>query len=299
MPPESGGFLIVKIILVCNNDLFLFPFLDKYLSLLKDKCKYKVLFWNRNENQFCPDHLIYKSYKNKKHSLFSKLLNYFGFVRFVKKELTLEKPDRVIVFNTQSMVLMHKFLEKRKIQFIFDYRDESHEKNPMYRKMVESCITDSLLTVFSSPGYLSLFNNIDPSKTVICHNNKYSSNLILNRKKNKKIVLTFWGMIRHEDYFLRLISKISCDNRFEIAFYGLGYSKLKERSDKIHSQNICFYGPYVEKEIPLILSKTDIAINAYPNNSVQKRSLTCKMYECIFSNTLMIVQKDSFMHKYL
>lgn len=290
----------MKLVLVCNNNLFLFPFLTKYLSSFEKVAEYRIVFWNRDKSNYAHLTGSYIQYKKKCRSFFWKIINYFGFINFAKSIINKEKPDFVVVFNTQTAILLFRFLLKKKIPYIFDYRDESHEKHFLYKKLVEKCINKSVLTVFSSPGFLLLFNNINKANISICHNNKFDHPISINRPIEKtRVTLSFWGMIRYCDYFKKIINKLGNDSRFNIVFYGKNDLTLKKYVSSNHFNNIAFKGPYNEDEITTILSSTDLVINAYPNNSIQKNSLTCKMYEALCANLAMIVQKDSFMYSFL
>ena len=64
---------------------------------------------------------------------------------------------------------------------------------------------------------------------MICHNNKddienYEKNkIILNN--NEPIIVAFWGMIRQEKYFEKVIKFFCNDKMFKVCIYGEGKSE--------------------------------------------------------------------------
>lgn len=296
----------MNVLIVLNNDLFLFPFLRKYIKLIQKKSfDFKIVFWNREGNDYSNneyyDNLIeFKYCMNSYTKKINKIKGYFLFSKFLNRVLKNNRFDKLFIFNTQTAFLCRHFLKKYQNKYIFDYRDESLEQYSFYKKRVERIIKDSFKTVMSSNGYCNLFRDDISNKIVLDHNNKYSSFMKREKKIYCKIRVSFWGIMRHNDYFEKLFMLQDNNPRFEFNIYGKG--NINEliafcKNKKIINVNYC--GEYKETDIPTIAETTDILLNCYPNESIQKYSLTCKMYEAIFLGIPMIVQKDSYMEKYL
>lgn len=292
----------MKVLIICNNNLFLFPFLKKYLDVFNDNCDYKVLYWNRNNNKeitidikktICFNYTM-NTYKSR---LF-KLKGYYKYKKFIIDHIKRNKYDFVIVFNTQTALMINKVLKKNK--YIFDYRDESFEKYNIYRKKVEKIINNSRYTIMSSFGFKKLFKNLNDSKVLIMHNNKFNTLKKVQNNIDGKITISFWGMVRYVEYYKRILDLFGNNSEYIVNIYGEGYTKaLNIYSKSKKYKNINFFGKYDDTEIEYFARNTDILLNCYPIDSIQKYSLTCKLYEGIVFGIPMIIEKDSYMDEFL
>lgn len=293
----------MKILMIGCFDLCFHPYAEKYFEIFSNQ-DVKFIFWNRSgekiENNKVLQPFNYKM--NTYQPLLKKIKGYLLFRKYVIDDIKKNDYDKIIFFATQSMFLFGSIAKRKyKNKYVFDYRDITYEKYYLFKKYIESCIKFSYSTVVSSPGFINLFSKIDKNKFIICHNNKINfENVVIKKKNSTKIRLNYWGMVRQVKYLSKIFDAFGNDNRFEINIYGEGYeNKLKKIIYKKKYSNIFIHGKYNQLEILDIAKNTDILINAYSNNSIQKNALTVKMYEGINFEIPMIIQKNSFMDAYL
>ena len=293
----------MKILLVGCFDLYLHPYSEKYIAAYKNH-DIKFIYWNRN-NSTIPKSKIYNPFNysmNTYQSLFGKIRGYISFYKFVKIELKNNKYDRIIFLTSQAMFLFGRYARKYyKNRYLYDFRDETYEKYEMYRRTILKCILSSYKTVVSSNGFLELFPEIPQEKFILCHNAKNDFSYQPIRKESKEVVnISFWGMIRQPEYFKNIIFTFANNKKYKINFYGQGYiDQLRKIIKDNNINNVYLYGKYEQNDMIKFVKDTDILINCYSNNSIQKKALTVKMYEGIMYNIPMIIQKDSYMDFYL
>ena len=294
----------MKVLLVGNNELYLLPFARFYIDVLKENnISFDYIYRNRSKKVETKEDQTYLPFfynMNTYGKRFYKLNGYLKFRKFINLYIFSKKYDFIIFLNTQT-ILVSTFLKRfKRINYIFDYRDESFEKISLYRKIVANRIKNSNLTVMSSPGFINIFHDCSlTDKIVISHNKKFNKIILYEKTNSQKIRINFWGMVRHVDYMIKIIKLFDAET-VEFSFFGEGYvNDFKEKCKNLEINNIKFYGKYNPEDLVEFAKNTDVLFNCYPNDSIQKQALTCKMYEGIFFNIPQIVAKNSFMDKYL
>jgi hypothetical protein len=295
-----------KIVLIGNNELFLMPFMSKYIKILNDlHYEYDVILWNRSNSELdLPDNYYSFDYELSNYiKQYKKIYGYLRFKWFVKSILKKNNYDKAIVFTTQCYLIINDLLHKYfSNNYIFDYRDVTFEDKYLIKKLIEKGIRQSTFTVISSEGFKLNYPTLE-NKFVVCHNDKFSEIDIYNKEKNnsKIIRLCFWGMVRQVDFTKKLIDIFSKSDKLEINYYGEGYTEILTNyiKEKGYS-NIHFHGKYVGNDkILSFAQENDILINAYDNDSIQYLALTVKLYEALAYNIPMIVTKNSYMAEFL
>ncbi|MGN0807264.1 MAG: hypothetical protein ACI4MN_02325 [Candidatus Coproplasma sp.] len=296
----------MKILIVGCFDLYLHPYAEKYISVFKENnVDFKFIYWNRSGNEVPQEdfYLPFNYSMNTFTSIWHKIKGYIKYRKFVMHYLKSNEFDKVVFLATQSMFIFSGIaLKKYSKRYIFDYRDETYEKYGFYRKRVSKCITNSEKTVLSSMGFKVKFPEIPDDHFIMCHNTKKNFGEIgINHIRNDETIrLAFWGMIRQPEYFAKVFKVFGNDERFSIDIYGAGYSEeISSTISENGYKNIFLHGKFNQDDIIKFAANTDILLNCYSNNSIQKNALTVKLYEGISFNLPMIVQKDSYMDSYL
>lgn len=280
------------------------PYSKKYIEILeKNSIEYDMIYWNRSGISESDKHMIPFDYPlNTYSSRISKIKGYIKYRQFVLKYLNSEEYDKVVFLTTQAMVFFFPVaLTKYCHKYIFDYRDETYESNKFYKFIVQMCIRNSYKVTISSPGFIKIFDTSYSDKFVLCHNKKDNTDSIIVKKvPSDKIRITYWGQIRLPEYFIKIIDVFKNDSRFELSFHGEGSAEsMIKYVDENKVTNVSFTGRFNQADIYKFASETDVLMNCYPNNSYQRQALTVKMYEGISFGIPMLLQKDSFMSKYL
>ena len=223
--------------IVFCGDLRYCPYLSRYTDRLdKAKSKYEVLFWNRaglkislNSN--------YKYYNNPSAedlSKWNKLHDFLGFRAWLKKQLSVSKPDGIIFLSTLSAVLLFDVAKKYKKRYIFDIRDYSYENIKVFRK-IESCIIrDSYFTAISSKGFQAFLPGHD---YVIAHN--FNRNDIIENQVFAPQTVPYrivWnGTVRFFDYQKKYLEcqKKCIENEKKYLEYKAKYLECNEKYNNL------------------------------------------------------------------
>ena len=105
-----------KICFINYGNMYLAPYINNYLTCLKEDTSYDVIYWNRhninekiNDNYFPFDFEVKDNCKNK----FKKAIGYLKFSSFCKKLLKKNNYDVVIVLQSVGTVFLHNILVKK------------------------------------------------------------------------------------------------------------------------------------------------------------------------------------------
>ncbi len=294
----------MKVLIIGSFDLFLLPFAKKYTAFFEEiGIDYSFIYWNRKDEPAEDDahYIVYNCPMNTYRSPFLKLKAYMGFRKFALKEIRSGKYDRFVFLTSQAMILFANHTKKLAGKYIFDYRDETYERYGFYRRAITKCIRRSIATPISSPGFRRIFSDKVQDKFVLCHNTKeYPAWDGVHHPASSPLVVNFWGMIRHVDYFRAVNRVFGNDPDFVVNYYGEGFTEQLEEDIRTNGyENIHAHGKYVEADIRDFVSTTDLLLNCYPNDSIQMKALTVKLYEGIHYRLPMVIQAGSYMDTYM
>lgn len=293
-----------KIAIVGFHNLHLMQFLYKYTEILdRYNVEYDVLYWERDEVKypikFNGISIKYSYITSNYMPKWKKVLGYLKCRRFFINQIKKNKYDKLILLTTQTAIALSPLvLARYKERFIFDFRDLTMEKLPLYKAVEMQLIKHAAFVSISSPGFIEFLSS--KGDYVLSHNCK---NLLVNKKdmsKDKPIRITFWGMVRQEAFQKRICDKFGNDNRFILSYHGEGCTEqLAEYCQEKGYSNICLTGRYYPEDIENFVADTDILLNLYENEGKQEHALTVKLYDGVRYQLPMLVAKDSFMERYL
>lgn len=293
-----------KIAIVGFHNLHLMQFLYKYTEILdRHNIEYDVLYWERDDVQYpikFKGRPVKYSYTTSNYMpKWKKVIGYLKCRSFFVKQIKKNKYEKIILLTTQTAIALSPLaLARYKKRFIFDFRDLTMERNSIYRAVEMKLIQESAFVSISSPGFIEHLNKTH--RYVISHNcrNLKSCGVVLNAEMPLKI--TFWGIIRQEEFQKKICDVFGNDNRVELSYHGEGCTEALARYCKEHRYlNIKFTGRYYPEDIPDFVKDTDILLNLYENEGKQEHALTVKLYDAVRYQIPMIISKGSYMEKYL
>jgi hypothetical protein len=184
---------------------------------------------------------------------------------------------------------------------MMDFRDFSHENNFIFKFIISLIIKKSILTLLSSEGFRKkLFSN---KNMISIHN--YNRRLLENmdiskdfRNNNDKIIIRYWGLIRHFEVNRSMIEMVSKDPRFELYYHGRQQQdaiKLINYSKSIQSRNVFFIGDYLPDDRINFAKMTHLLLNMYENNFRTIYSTGNKYYDGLILGLPQICTQKSFM----
>lgn len=267
-------------------DLKYAPYLKNYTNVLESmNLEYEIITWNRLSNDQKPN--VYSFYaplkletkKSKKLRLFLKYSN------FINKRIKQQKYSKLIVLTTITGFLAYKSLRKYKNNFIFDIRDYTYEKNPLFKCFESKIIKMSKFTVISSPG----FKEFLPKGNYIISHNFLSEEInpsfsYQSFDPHNKVRIVFLGAVRHFAFDKKMIDFFKNDERFELWFHGNGasFEKTKEYVSISKITNVFLTGEYDRKNKPLLYSGATIINGYYSENEYANLfALSNKFYDSL------------------
>lgn len=268
-------------IIYCN-DLNMCPFIDKYIdSLERNQCDYKVILWNRNgiRKKYSEKYIIYNHKSDLYMSKWKKIYEYYGYYCFINKEIKKYRFDKLILLTSLPAILCYFHTRKTyKGRYIYDFRDLSFEKFPLYKIIVRNIIRNSYFTCSSSPG----FKDIIREKVINCHNFKYSDlekQVYILKEPVGRIKLLQIGMSRGEIFNKQIADVFGNDSRFEINIVGMGNNTSSFLEYVSEFKNIHVLGDYNNEEKAKFIKDAHALLYYYPCSFNNNRALANKYYD--------------------
>lgn len=303
----------MKVLIISGAALRLTPYAQLYIDAAK---KYghsiTILVWERSNE---PDKIVdssinvirFKSLLDDSESKINKIRPFLSFRKFLRYNIVNNNPDFIVSLDTQFSVLINSLIRKKyKNKYIYDMRDMSFEHIFLYRKIVAKIVDASKYTFVSSDDYRRFLPL--SSKIFTFHNYQKSELQYIGLRNNilrnqKKIRISFWGMIREVELNLRFISCIKNDERFIVNYYGSATSeskRLNEYCETEHVSNVVFWGAYSNEKKHSFVSNTDLILNLHYNKRKQFGSpeMGNKFYDGIIYEIPQICSKNTFMGNY-
>lgn len=294
-----------KICLIAFHDLYLMQFLYKYTGILDaNGIEYDVIYWEREigtgyVRPMKGKRISFQYETSYYGSKLGKVEGYLKYIVFVRRVLRESNYKKAILFTTQAALPMYLFSRRirKKIQYIYDYRDITYEDNILLKIIIQKIIKKSYFTSISSCGFEEKLG--ESNKFVMAHN--ISEKLVytpVHKTTANRIRLVYWGMVRQVEFNKTLIRFFGNDSRFELVYHGAGYiDELKDFCLRNGYLNVTFTGKYTSDEIPSFASNTDILLNLYENDYQQRLATTVKLYDGMRYGLPMLVTQDSYMAK--
>lgn len=284
----------MKIALLIQNNLWFCPYVKIYTDLLDLwGISYDKIYWNR-DNSDQPEGIPYNGPKVQ--SKYAKLIGYFLYSRFIRKIVTKNKYDKIIVFSPQIGIFISKYLSKYyRNKYILDYRDLSIEQNPILQKPFQKLLENSYANVISSPGFKKY---LPKSTYVISHNFDVGE---VKRALVKKVhrysinpieILTIGG-IRDFESNCQIIEALSNKGGYLLKFVGRGPAKesLEKFSKGLGTNNIIFEGFYKKENEANYIEGCSYMNIFYPELKTHSSALSNRFYNSLIYKKPMIVTK--------
>lgn len=299
----------MKILIIGFAKIKYMPYLNLYLDNIDaNKNDVHILYWQRDNtpDKPLPENLkqhIFKREMSDEIPKYKKLGFFVQFAKIAKKLIRKEKFDFIVVLTSIPAVLLSDvLLGKYKNRYIYDYRDFTLEKNAVYKRIVEKLVENSKITVYSSEKHLEFLP--ESEKLHIAHNFVNSSlEQKIDKKaefkdKNEPIRISYWGIVRNEEFNRSVIKKLAGDKRFEVVFHGRKQQtavNLEKYCKDNNIKNVIFAGEYREEERYGFAKTTDIIYNLYSVSGTEGMAMGNKFYDGIIFKIPQICTMGSFM----
>lgn len=265
----------MRIVFISAGNLYLCPYIKKYLTVIGEKVSYDIIFWNRHgvlESTYAAENIYqYTESMDELVQRWRKLTKYLGFGAFCKKILKKNNYNRVILLHTNCGVLLYSVLKRHYYKrFVLDIRDYTMERNPLYYALEKGVIKAAAVCFISSNGYQSF---LPKAEYHMVHNNAYIPNKLIfrikkNRGLNKPIRISFIGLIRFFEQSEKMANLFFNDPRFCLNFFGKNAKKLEcYLSEKGYCSGMNFLDQFPQEKTLELYEETDIINGAYGNGS--------------------------------
>lgn len=298
----------MKILIAGFSKLKYMPYIQLYLSEFDNhQNEIDVLYWNRDNKEdidlpYNVTLLEFNHYLEDEVPKHKKIMSFAKYRKYFKKIISTFNYDLIIMLTTIPAILNYSILSKKfKNKYIFDYRDVTFEKFTLYKYFLNKVIGDSIITLISSDAFRKHFKN--DSRIHTTHN--LSIEELNNRgirsnfsRDNKTIRIRYWGLIRHENINIEIISKISKDPRFELHYHGREQDtaiKLKRYCELNNINNVFFHGEYKPNERYRFAKETELIHNIFENDNTMQPAMSNKYYDGIVYQIPQLCNLGSYM----
>ena len=281
------------------------PYVYNYYRIVED-CggEYDVVCWNRGgiEGLELPsNHIIYDQPTDNNFSPIRKLLEIYGFYRFVRRSVRGRKYQFVFIYTIADSIFFTPWLISRHNgRFIFDIRDYSPLiDHRMTRWFVCQLLSHSALNVISSEGFLRWLPK--EYRYLICHNTSIDKarsfiNYGLRRERDGVIHVMNIGALRDVESNLEVIKRLGNRDDIMLDFVGDGDAapELKQYCWNHAVSNVAFYGRYKKEEEEQFVRQCDMMNVFLPADKKSAYLMSNRFYLSVCFRKPMIVNKGCF-----
>ena len=290
-----------KYALILSSNIENAPYVNYYIDVFNEhKVDFIVFYWNKESLKRRYEYPVvsYDKFFPVRSSRFSKIINIYKYVRFVRRNLKQENITDLILFTIPPSIFLYSFLIRHYWKhFILDIRDYS-PLVPFCSYWLRKIVNASFQTCISSNGFLNWLPN--HSNYVLSHNLRKS--LLLQNtgdsvclKKCTKICILTIGQIR--DYninseILQILMSYQNDFVLHYAGYGIVYDRLQRLS--VNQKNVFFMGRYMKEDEDKIIQPCDF-INALTSvDALNRDIITNRFYLSILYYKPLLVSAGTY-----
>lgn len=296
----------MKICMISMTNIFLCPYIKKYMSYIEENVKVDLIYWNRHDvEEVMPEFNKIFSFNLRINERNNYLKKFYSFIKFKEYCIRIIKQNnykKIIILHNYMAILMQHFLQKKyQGEYVIDIRDYSFENNLVFYKLEKKAILNSGLAVISSEGYKEFLPKFH---YIICHNDPQTDDLTISNFATRSlenvnpIRISFIGLVRFSEQNKKLLDMFGNDERFLLAYYGQNSEILKKYAKDNGIKNVVFKGRFPSEETIDLYMQTDIINNYYGNNTpILEYALSNKLYYAATFRIPILVCKNTYMEK--
>lgn len=288
----------MRIALVLSSSINNSPYVRNYTNILEQRgLAYDIICWNKDGNADV-NNFTYSKYSPLQQNPFSKIIDYFGYTKYVVSVLKSNKYDKIIVFTIILGVFLNSYLKKKfSNNYIIDIRDYTFFMK-FLKKNVRQLISNSFSTVISSQGFSTWLRDYKKN-FFISHNFNFDGKRNEKDEKifgNEKLTILTIGSLRDYDANINLINAFKNSNNVDLHYVGDGiaYKPLKNYCVENKVLNVIFFGRY-QKEDELKYLKSVSLMNIFLEEDLNSRTLLSNRFYLALNNFIpILVNNNSF-----
>ena len=290
----------MKAAIIILGNQWVCPYVNTYRRIFdKLGCSYDVILWDRDGSDASAP-IKYSSGKANLDNPVVKAWHYVRYADFIKKTVSRNGYDRLVVSGPHLAILLSGILRRRyKGRYVIDYRDISVEQHLLLGGVYSKVLESSFCNVISSPG----FKDYLPREYdyLVSHNFDYNvacsvlkDSLPLWKAGPVIDVLTI-GYIRNYDSNVRIIQVLGGDSGYRLKFVGRGdaASALECYAQANRLDNVEFSGFYEKKDEAAIVNGCDFINIFFPDDVVHSAIMSNRFYLALVYKKPVIVTEGS------
>lgn len=291
----------MKVAIVILGNRWVCPYVNTYIRILETLgCEYDVILWDRDGSDRDAA-FAFSSAGVSLENPFVKLFYYLKYARFIKRVISANGYDRLIVSGPHLAILLSSFLRKKyNGRYLLDYRDVSVEQYPFLAQLYSRALSGSACNVVSSPGFMYFLPPFH--KYYLSHNfNIDEVRQSLQTQSSRAFpfngtceILTV-GSIRNFDSNVKILSALANDGRFRMRFVGRGEAQaaLQEYAKSNGIANVGFSGYYKKEDEATIVSRATFINIFFPANDNHSAIMSNRFYLALIHKKPVIVTAGS------
>ncbi|MFC6293457.1 capsular biosynthesis protein [Macrococcus epidermidis] len=230
-------------------------------------------------------------------SKIQKVIKYIEFAKFAKNILKENDYKLIIVWRTETALLLFRYLYFSKSKFILNIRDYCFEKNVIIQSLIKKLVDKSTFTAISSKGFLRFLPRSNKYIFVNSYNKTILPNEIeKNMRASKPINISFIGYVRFIDQDINLINEFKNDERFTLSFIGAGSEKLRDFIKENKIKNVILEDGFPVDETMRYLRNADIINNLYGSGIISlDTAISTRYYHSVLLNKPILVSEGTYM----
>lgn len=285
----------MKIGIVTIKQLYSSPNIGRYYKLFGSKIEIIHLDRLIIGEKF-KDIKVLKPSITKRDYIGKNIINLIIFRKFVKKTIESQEYDRLIIFPTQTAIILWGVLAKFKSKYVYEIHDYSYEKNLIFKFIQKQLIKNSEFTFITSKKYI----NFLPKHNYYIIHNFYPPNIPKPNAKNlfKKNTfnISFIGVLKFDSNFIDFIDKFANHTNFTISFIGQGSNRLKTYCEDKKITNVKLIDRFDSQKTFKYYIESDIILNTYGTDNLKTVfALSNKLYLSAFFYKPIIVSDNTYM----
>ncbi len=283
------------------------PYVGNYLGIA-DNCKvgYDVICWDRRgDNPALPENYsVYSHPTRDNYSKWKKLLEIFGFYRFVKRRIRNTEYKAVFTYTIADSVLFESYLVRHyRGRYVLDIRDYSPMvRSRFFKRIIGKMLRHSAYNVISSEG----FKDWLPTQFdyLVCHNtdiekvrNSFESRS--PKKDDDSISVLTIGALRDAGPNREVIDALGNKEGIRLQFVGDGKALpiLVKHCEEHSVGNVSFHGRYQKDEEDGFVKQCDMMNIILDHDNFGRCLMSNRFYLSVRLRKPMIVNEDSFQAK--
>lgn len=299
----------MKAAIIILGNSWVCPYVNTYKRILeKHECAYDVILWDRDGSDAAAP-IRYSSGKANLDNVLLKAYHYLRYADFIKRTISENGYDRLIVSGPHLAILLSGFLRKRyKRRYIIDYRDISVEQHLLLGGVYSKVLECSYCNVISSPG----FRKYLPAEHDYLISHNFCVDAAMESLKRDSIeasnsfpleILTI-GYIRNYNSNVKIIQSLGGDRDFSLKFVGQGgaATSLHDFVTTKGFANVEFSGFYKKEDEAAFVESCDFINIFFPDDVEHSPIMSNRFYLALIHKKPMIVTKGSvqaaFVKKY-